>query len=42
VNSKGVVIITGVAIIILVVIILPLKPGDMPPRIGESIQVEDA
>ena len=40
-NKKGASIIIGAAIIILVVIFAPLKPGDVPPVIEESILIDD-
>ena len=40
-NVKGVSIIVGVAVVILLVVLLPIKPGDVPPLIQDTTQVRD-
>ena len=42
-NVKGISVIAGIAAVILLVVLLPIKPGDIPPAIVDDIQlVEDA
>ena len=40
-NVKGVSIIVGVAVVILLVVLLPIKPGDVPPLIQDATEVSD-
>ena len=40
-NVKGVSIIVGVAVVILLVVLLPIKPGDVPPPIQDTTEVID-
>jgi len=40
-NVKGISIIVGVAVVILLVVLLPIKPGDVPPLIRDTTQVRD-
>ena len=41
VSPKGIAVIASVAVVIALVIFLPLKPGDTPPTIDDSIQIDD-
>ena len=40
-NVKGVSIIVGVAVVILLVVLLPIKPGDVPPLTRDDIEIRD-
>ena len=40
-NSKGIAVVVGVAIVILAVVILPIKPNGVPPAIEDAPKIED-
>ncbi|NWK01175.1 hypothetical protein HX840_04640 [Marine Group I thaumarchaeote] len=41
-NSKGVAVIIGVIIVVLIVVFLSLKSGDIPLEIKDNTQIEDS
>ena len=40
-NVKGISVIAGIAVVILIVVLLPIKPGDIPPAIVDDVQLID-
>jgi len=40
-NVKGILIIAGIAAVILIAVLLPIKPGDIPPGIVDDVQLID-
>ena len=40
-NVKGIFVIVGIAVVILIVVLLPIKPGDIPPGIVDDVQLID-
>ena len=40
-NVKGILVIAGIAAVILIVVLFPIKPGDIPPGIVDDVQLVD-
>jgi len=40
-NVKGILVIAGIAAVILIVVLFPIKPGDIPPGIVDDVGIVD-
>jgi len=40
-NVKGILVIAGIAAVILIAVLFPIKPGDIPPGIVDDFQLVD-
>ncbi len=40
-NVKGILVIAGIAAVILIAVLLPIKPGDIPPGIVDDVGIVD-
>ncbi len=40
-NFKGILVIAGIAAVILIVVLFPIKPGDIPPGIVDDVGIVD-